>query len=178
MFCTFHNISSYLNVQRKHGRRNGPKIWRLHSDRSRVLPFLPHSLQPGYEEGSCCSPQEWGGGDGIMITQSLLKVDAQAGTIYDQNHNDNHRNSMASQSLLLELEEGDRVQVRPIFLVLTIRFNSKNKQIWWYFCRLTVTYHLPRCMCTRSLGSTTREQTISLSSWDSCSGQKLLLFQP
>ena len=42
----------------------------------------------------------------------------QAGTIYDQNHNDNHRNSMASQSLLLELEEGDKIQVHVDVLVL------------------------------------------------------------
>ena len=48
--------------------------------------------------------------------QSWLKVGAQVGTIYDQNHNDNHRNSMASQSLLLELEEGDRVQACPNIL--------------------------------------------------------------
>ena len=48
--------------------------------------------------------------------QSWLKVGAQVGTIYDQNHNDNHRNSMTSQSLLLELEEGDRVQVCPNIL--------------------------------------------------------------
>ena len=153
-----------------------------------MLPLLPHPLQPGYEESPCGSSEEWRRGEDI-VTEVILQIwkerqidyqlwYVQAGTIYDQNHNDNHRNSMASQSLLLELEEGDRVQVRPIFLVLTIRFNSKNKQIWWYFCRLTVTYHLPRCMCTRSLGSTTREQTISLSSWDSCSGQKLLPFQP
>jgi hypothetical protein len=35
----------------------------------------------------------------------------QVGTVYDQNHTDNHRNSMAGQSLLVELEAGDRVQV-------------------------------------------------------------------
>ena len=33
-------------------------------------------------------------------------------TLFDQNHTDNHKNSMASQSVLLELEEGDKVQVQ------------------------------------------------------------------
>merc|ERR1719391_582608 len=45
------------------------------------------------------------------VLVALRKYGEEAGTIYDQNHKDNHRNSMASQSLLLELEEGDRVQV-------------------------------------------------------------------
>ena len=47
----------------------------------------------------------------LLKKEKLNHPLVQAGTIYDQNHNDNHRNSMASQSLLLELEQGDRVQV-------------------------------------------------------------------
>ena len=33
-------------------------------------------------------------------------------TLFDQNHENNHKNSMASQTVLAELEEGDRIQVR------------------------------------------------------------------
>ena len=33
-------------------------------------------------------------------------------TLFDQNHVDNHKNSMAGQSILAELEEGDRIQVK------------------------------------------------------------------
>ena len=40
------------------------------------------------------------------------KNGTEVATLFDQNHTDNHKNSMASQSVLLELEEGDRVQVQ------------------------------------------------------------------
>ena len=63
----------------------------------------------------------------------------QVGTLYDQNHNDNHRNSMSGQSLLIELEQGDRVQVhgREIIAELQIsRFLPVLQKIWvvvWFF---------------------------------------------
>ena len=76
-----------------------------------------------------------------MITWSV-----QAGTIYDQNHNDNHRNSMASQSLLLDLEEGDRVQVSHIDLLIRPPVDL------FLLCI--------RCMCTPSQDCMTRAPTI------------------
>ena len=33
-------------------------------------------------------------------------------TLFDQNHVDNHKNSMVGQSVLAELEQGDRIQVQ------------------------------------------------------------------
>ena len=48
-----------------------------------------------------------------MFLYGLLNP-IQVGTVYDQNHIDNHRNSMAGQSLLVELEHGDRVQVGQV----------------------------------------------------------------
>jgi hypothetical protein len=33
-------------------------------------------------------------------------------TLFDQNHVDNHKNSMVGQSVLAELEQGDRIQVK------------------------------------------------------------------
>ncbi len=32
-------------------------------------------------------------------------------SFYDQNHESNHKNSMAGQSVLLDLDKGDRIQV-------------------------------------------------------------------
>ena len=64
----------------------------------------------------------------------------QVGTLYDQNHNDNHRNSMAGQSLLIELEQGDRVQVRDDRQIISelhiSHFLPVLKKIWvvvWLF---------------------------------------------
>ena len=42
---------------------------------------------------------------------TLRKNGTQVASFYDQNHESNHKNSMAGQSVLIELEEGDRVQV-------------------------------------------------------------------
>jgi len=42
---------------------------------------------------------------------ALRKNGEEVATIYDQNHNDNHRNSMAGQNILLELLPQDKVQV-------------------------------------------------------------------
>jgi len=45
------------------------------------------------------------------VLVAIRRNGEEVGTVYDQNHIDNHRNSMAGQSLLVELEHGDRVQV-------------------------------------------------------------------
>jgi len=42
---------------------------------------------------------------------ALRRNGVEVATLFDQNHVDNHKNSMASQSIILELQEGDRVQV-------------------------------------------------------------------
>ena len=45
------------------------------------------------------------------VLMSIRKNGEEIGTLYDQNHIDNHRNSMASQTVVTELSQGDRVQV-------------------------------------------------------------------
>jgi len=42
---------------------------------------------------------------------ALRRNGVEVATVFDQNHLDNHKNSMAGQSVLMELEAGDRVQV-------------------------------------------------------------------
>ena len=46
------------------------------------------------------------------VLMSIRKNGEEIGTLYDQNHIDNHRNSMASQTVVTELSPGDKVQVR------------------------------------------------------------------
>jgi len=45
------------------------------------------------------------------VLMAIRKNGEEVGTVFDQNHNDNHRNSMAGQTLLLELSPGDKIQV-------------------------------------------------------------------
>ena len=47
------------------------------------------------------------------VLLSLRRNGEEVGTVYDQNHTDNHRNSMAGQTVLVELVPGDRVQLKP-----------------------------------------------------------------
>ena len=48
-----------------------------------------------------------------MYTMTLIGRNVvQVATLFDQNHVDNHKNSMVGQSVLTELEQGDRIQVR------------------------------------------------------------------
>ena len=48
-----------------------------------------------------------------MYTMTLIGRNVvQVATLFDQNHVDNHKNSMVGQSVLAELEQGDRIQVR------------------------------------------------------------------
>jgi len=42
---------------------------------------------------------------------ALRRNGVEVATVYDQNHVDNHKNSMAGQSVLMEVAAGDRVQV-------------------------------------------------------------------
>ena len=42
---------------------------------------------------------------------ALRRNGVEVATLYDQNHIDNHKNSMVGQNVLMELEQGDRIQV-------------------------------------------------------------------
>ena len=48
------------------------------------------------------------------VLMAIRKNGEEIGTLYDQNHIDNHRNSMASQTVVTELNQGDRVQVKDL----------------------------------------------------------------
>jgi hypothetical protein len=43
---------------------------------------------------------------------STFRNGVELATLFDQNHVDNHKNSMVGQSVLAELEQGDRIQVK------------------------------------------------------------------
>jgi hypothetical protein len=43
---------------------------------------------------------------------TLRRNGHEVASFYDQNHESNHKNSMAGQAVLLDLEVGDKVQVR------------------------------------------------------------------
>ena len=45
------------------------------------------------------------------VLLSIRKNGEEVGTVYDQNHIDNHRNSMAGNTMLVDLVPGDKVQV-------------------------------------------------------------------
>jgi len=45
------------------------------------------------------------------VLLSLRRNGVEVATVYDQNHIDNHKNSMAGQSVLIELAAGDRIQL-------------------------------------------------------------------
>jgi len=50
----------------------------------------------------------------LDMKKALLAIrrnGVEVATLFDQNHENNHKNSMASQTVLAELEEGDRIQV-------------------------------------------------------------------
>jgi hypothetical protein len=42
---------------------------------------------------------------------SLRRNGSEIGSVFDQNHVDNHKNSMAGQTMIVELDKGDKVQV-------------------------------------------------------------------
>ena len=42
---------------------------------------------------------------------ALRRNGVEVATLFDQNHIDNHKNSMVGQNVLMELEQGDRIQV-------------------------------------------------------------------
>ena len=85
-----------------------------------MLSVQHHRVHSGHEESADGYQEEWRGGrlnkDQVNLKPKIYK--SQVGTVYDQNHNDNHRNSMAGQTILLELNPGDKVQVFKLCLIL------------------------------------------------------------
>ena len=78
-----------------------------------MLSVQHHRVHSGHEESADGYQEEWRGG-GVNKDQVNLKAKIykwQVGTVYDQNHNDNHRNSMAGQNILLELNPVDKVRL-------------------------------------------------------------------
>ena len=45
------------------------------------------------------------------VLAALRRNGVEVATLFDQNHIDNHKNSMVGQNVLVELEQGDRIQV-------------------------------------------------------------------
>jgi len=45
------------------------------------------------------------------VLAAIRRNGVEVATVFDQNHIDNHKNSMASQTVIMELAQGDRVQV-------------------------------------------------------------------
>ena len=44
---------------------------------------------------------------------AIRRNGVEVATLFDQNHVDNHKNSMVGQNVLMELQQGDRIQVSP-----------------------------------------------------------------
>ena len=44
---------------------------------------------------------------------AIRRNGVEVATLFDQNHADNHKNSMVGQNVLMELQQGDRIQVSP-----------------------------------------------------------------
>ena len=68
------------------------------------------------------------------VLMAIRKNGEEIGTLYDQNHIDNHRNSMASQTVVTELNQGDRVQVKDLEKknLLTFKFKLFVFQLYMY----------------------------------------------
>lgn len=58
---------------------------------------------------------------------ALRRNGVEVATLFDQNHIDNHKNSMVGQTVLMELEQGDRVQVLCHKANGTAKINHENK---------------------------------------------------
>merc|ERR1719205_582016 len=42
---------------------------------------------------------------------AIRRNGVEVATLFDQNHVDNHKNSMVGQNVLMELQQGDRIQI-------------------------------------------------------------------
>ena len=71
------------------------------------------------------------------VLMSIRKNGEEIGTLYDQNHIDNHRNSMASQTVVTELSQGDRVQ---LYLYTFSGLHDKKANHLTQFCGFLVTH--------------------------------------
>ena len=82
---------------------------------------------------------------------AIRRNGVEVATLFDQNHIDNHKNSMVGQNVLMELEQGDRIQVNTestnpmiyIFdtelLFLTSLFRSTSTLLLVFMTRLETT---------------------------------------
>ena len=77
---------------------------------------------------------------------AIRRNGVEVATLFDQNHIDNHKNSMVGQNVLMELQQGDRIQVNIDPIILPSRF----------ILNLIVVF---RSTSTHSLGFTTRLAT-------------------
>ena len=59
------------------------------------------------------------------VLAAIRRNGVEVATLFDQNHIDNHKNSMAGQTVLMELAQGDRVQV-----TLSLAWNTP--MIWTF----------------------------------------------
>ena len=66
----------------------------------------------------------------------LFTLSTQVATLYDQNHIDNHKNSMVGQCVLMELQQGDRVQVLYYYTTLLHYCIT----VFLYYCISVVLY--------------------------------------
>ena len=53
------------------------------------------------------------------VLAAIRRNGVEVATLFDQNHIDNHKNSMAGQTVLMELAQGDSTQC-PVGLLLNI----------------------------------------------------------
>ena len=77
---------------------------------------------------------------------AIRRNGVEVATLFDQNHIDNHKNSMVGQNVLMELQQGDRIQVNIDPFILPSRS----------ILNLIV---VSRSTSTHSLGFTTRLAT-------------------
>ena len=71
------------------------------------------------------------------VLMSIRKNGEEVGTVYDQNHIDNHRNSMAGNTVLVDLMPGDKVQ---LYMYTFSGLHDKKANHLTQFCGFLVTH--------------------------------------
>jgi len=75
------------------------------------------------------------------VLAAIRRNGVEVATLFDQNHIDNHKNSMAGQTVLIELAQGDRVQVDYANYLMPILSSTHSRYIY-----------TPSLGCTTNLG--------------------------
>ena len=78
---------------------------------------------------------------------AIRRNGVEVATLFDQNHIDNHKNSMVGQNVLMELQQGDRIQVNidpfilpsRLILNLILFFRSTSTHSLGFTTRLATT---------------------------------------